>query len=283
MKRFALAVGACALVMTAAACKSGADSVSAPQPGTSQLTSDDTLEAVAYSVGQATVADLSVFGTSGTMLGFDASSAAAAFSISPASRSNALGGGCTFDSGTGRFDCPPVTTDGLTLVRSFAFFDASGSPMMKFDSTTASANIMATETGVRPSLTGADTVNRNRNVTVSGLLGHNTTRIWNGSGVRSDGGYWSDRLALRTYDVQDNTTFTNIVVTLPRLLHLWPTSGSVSRSVRVTGSVNRGGVIKTFTVSKDITVTFNGTEQVPMTIGGVSYTLDLLTGQATRN
>ena len=142
---------------------------------------------------------------------------------------------------------------------------------------------MATETGVRPSLTGADTVNRNRNVTVSGLLGRNTTRIWNGSGVRSDGGYWSDRLAARTYDVQDNTTFTNIVVTLPRLLHPWPTSGSVSRTVRVTGSVNRGGVIKTFTVSKDVTITFNGTETVPMTIGGVSYTLDLLTGQATKN
>jgi hypothetical protein len=289
MKRIAFAVGAYALVMTAAACNSGADAVSAPQQTSSQLTSDDTLLAVAYSVGLATVSDLNLLGTSAATLGFQYSPAGASeasFSLSPISPvgpSNSLGSGCTLNPATEQFDCPPIVTNGLTLTRIFTFYDANGNLMTKFDSTTASANLLSVETGVRPSATGADTVNRNRNLTASGLLGRNTTRIWNGTGARTDGGYWSDSVATRTYDTQDNTTFTSIVVTLPRAQNPWPTSGSASRQVNTTGSVNKGGVLKTFTVTKSVTVTFNGTEFVPMMIGNVAYTLDLATGKATRN
>jgi hypothetical protein len=287
-KRIAFAVGACALVMTAAACKSGTDGISGMQ-ASSQLTSDDTLQAVAYSVGQATVADLNVIGSSATMLGFDESPAGASApsfslsSISPVPANASWASGCTLNPSTGRFDCPPVLTNGLTLGRSFAFYDANGNLMTSFDSTTASVNVMIVETGVRPSATGADTVNRNRNLTASGLLGHNTTRIWDGTGARTDGSFWSDSVATRSSHTQDNTTFSSIVVTLPRTRNPWPTSGSISRQAHTAGTVNRGGVMRTFTVTKSVTITFNGTEFVPMTIGNVSYTLDLATGKATRN
>jgi hypothetical protein len=35
-------------------------------------------------------------------------------------------------------------------------------------------------------------------------------------------------------------------------------------------------------VSKIVTITFNGTRLVPMSIGGVAFTLDLYTGKAVK-
>ena len=42
--------------------------------------------------------------------------------------------------------------------------------------------MQSTENGVISSAAGADTVNGSRNLTATGLLGHNTTRTWNGTG-----------------------------------------------------------------------------------------------------
>lgn len=275
MKRIGFAVSAFALAVGAAACSNSTGSQSSLQ-----LTAGDSIAAFVTTSGNAIVGDLDVINSAETTIGFQ---------IVPAGGPGLLAGyapasGCTLTASTGRFDCPPTTNNGLTLTRSFAFYNAAGTLLSKFnDSTVASVNLTTTETGVRPTATGADTISGSRNMTASGLAGHNTTRTWNGTGGRSVGGYYTDSAATRTYDNTESTTFSNIVVTLPRSSNPYPTSGSVSRQVTLTGTVTKGAKSKALNNSRSVTITFNGTEFVPMTVGSTAYTLDLATGKATKN
>lgn len=284
MNRHVITATACALALGLAACSANSDSITSTP--SLKLTADDSLQTVAYSAAQATAGDLDVLNSGAATLNFQVAAA-------PPSGSNAelayeatyaAATGCTLDSTTYIFTCPSTTANGLTLVRTFEFFDATGAPMLKFNGlTTASVHMIATETGVRPSATGADTISRLRDLTASGLLGQNTTRIWNGTGLRNDGGYWSDSVATRTHHLSDNTTFSNIVVNLPRSSNPYPASGTITRLVSGSGTVTRNGTTKSLTISRTVTITFNGTEFVPMLIGTTSFTLDLATGKATKN
>jgi hypothetical protein len=192
---------------------------------------------------------------------------------------------CTFSSTTGRFTCAPLTAFGLTLTRDFAFFDANGAAQSAYDAAaTASANFHVNVTGVHSAVAGQDTVNRDRSLTVTGLAGAETSRTWNGTGTRTDGGYRTgDDGATRTYHVNDNVTVANVVVNLPRSSNPWPASGTITRNVSGTGAVTKSGVTKTFTMTKTVTITFNGTQNATVTVDDVHYTLDLSTGVATKS
>ena len=286
MKRIAFAAGAVALAIGVGAC---GDATTASRSSL-QLTAGDTVAAMVTTSGNAVLNDLDVIGSAESTIGFQLLSArdpGISFGMNAVPEllaGYAPAAGCTLNASTGRFDCPPVTNNGLTLTRSFAFYNAAGVLMSKFnDTTTASINVTTTETGVRPTATGADTISGTRNMTVTGLAGHNTTRIWNGTGSRAVGGYYTDSAASRTYDNSETTMFTNIVVSLPRSSNPYPASGSIARQVNSVGTVTKGGKSRTLTTSRTVTVTFNGTEFVPMTVGTTSYTLDLATGKATKN
>lgn len=195
-----------------------------------------------------------------------------------------FGDGCTFNQASSRFTCPPITSGGLTLNRDYAFYAANQSSQTAYDaSLTASANFHVAVTGVHLADAGADTVNRDRSLTVSGLAGAETSRIWNGTGTRSDGGYRTGTDAKRTYDVHDVVTVSNVVVNLPRSSNPWPASGSITRVISGTASVVKSGVSKSFSVDRTVTITFNGTQYATVSVGSSSYTLDLATGVATKN
>jgi hypothetical protein len=286
MKRIAFAAGAVALAIGIGACGNASTASLSPL----QLTAGDTVAAMVTTAGNGVINDLDVIGSAESTIGFQFSpSGVTGISAGVTGGRELLAGytpasGCTLNTSTGRFDCPPVTNNGLTLTRSFAFYNAAGVLVSKFnDTTTASINVTTTETGVRPTATGADTISGTRNMTVSGLAGHNTTRTWNGTGSRTVGGYYTDSAASRTYDNSETTMFTNIVVALPRTSNPYPTSGSITRQVNCVGTVTKGTKSRTLTTARTITVTFNGTEFVPMTVGSTSYTLDLATGKATKN
>ena len=286
MKRIASTVAVAVLAMTFAACGSHTDSVTAPL--SLQLSADDTLQAVMHSAVQATMADVDVLNSAAAPVGFDfAVAAAAPMSLGVAGPTSAANdfasSGCILNASTGRFDCPPVVnSNGITVTRSLALYDANGGLMSKFDSTTASMNVQSTEVGVRTGAAGADTISRARNLTATGLLGHNTTRTWNGTGGGTSGGYWADSVASRTADTQGASIFTNIVVQLPRSQNPYPISGTISRQVNGTGQVTKHGQTKPITINRAVLITFNGTEFVPMTVGSVNYILDLATGKATK-
>src|SRR5205823_4918473 len=116
-------------------------------------------------------------------------------------------------SASGRFTCPPISSGGLTLNRDYAFFTADPAPQSAYDAaTTASANFHVTVAGVHVADFGADTVNRERSLTVSGLAGAETSRTWNGTGTRNDHGSRTETDVKRSYQVSDALTVTNVVV-----------------------------------------------------------------------
>lgn len=286
MKRVTLGVGAAALAITLAACSS--DSVNSPS--NFRLSAADSTEAAAISASDATAEDVDMmyaFGGSLELAGAPAGDRipSPSFTTTDSARFAfwTFASNCTYDTGTGRFSCPPIARDGLTLQRSFALFDTNGDPMSAYDAIlTASANVKATVTGIHVALAGEDTVDRQRDVTVSGLAGAETSRTWNGTGSRDDGGYRQDTDRLRTYHTTDAVTWTNVVVNLPRLTNPWPISGTITRQIQGTGSVMRNGTTRTFTIQRTVTITFNGTRYVPMLVGTTPYVLDLLTGHAVK-
>lgn len=289
MNRFLLTAGAGALVMVMGACGSKSDAGTAPQLSSFQVTGVDSSLIAVHTAADATVSDVNMLNGISATMGWSLANTTTGVSMNlvaseTPSFSGGPGTGCTYNPADGRFYCLPVINgNGVTVIRSLAFFDATGAMMNHFDSTTASMNVLATLSGVVTTANGADTVNGTRDVTASGLLGHNTTRVWNGSGNGTHGAYWSDSVASRTADVNYSSTFSNIVVALPRSANPWPISGTISRQVNGTGVVTKGDSTRTITISRTVEITFNGTEFVPMTVGSETYTLDLATGQATKS
>jgi hypothetical protein len=289
MKRFFLTTGTGALIIAMGACASQGDSATSPKTANFQVTAVDSALIAVHASADATISDVNVLNGVSSTMGWSLDNAPSGISMSfvaPAAPSSTSGPGtgCTLNAADGRFDCPPqINANGVTVVRSLAFFDASGAQMNHFDSTTASMNVQSTEHGVIPGAAGADTVSGSRNLTATGLLGHNTTRTWNGTGSGTHGAFWSDSAASRTADVSFNSTFSNVVVALPRLSNPYPVSGGISRVVTGSGVVTKGDSTKTVTISRTVGITFNGTEFVPMTVGSLNYTLDLATGKATKN
>lgn len=285
MKRITLGIGASAFALALAACSSD----SAVSPSSFKLTAADTAEAAAISASDATAEDVDVMYAAEGAFGSAGPSAneipAPSFSTTDSVRFAFWGmsNACPYDAGTGRFVCPPVTRGALTLQRSFALFDANGAAQSAYDANlTASANFLVTVNGVHVALLGNDTISRQRDMTVTGLAGTETSRMWNGTGTREDGGFRQDTNRVRTYHTSDNVTWSNILVKLPRLTNPWPMSGMVTRQISGTATVVRSGTTRTFTLQKTVTITFNGTRYVPMTVGTALYTLDLMTGHAVR-
>ncbi len=94
---------------------------------------------------------------------------------------------CRYSEESGRWVCAPVTREGLTFIRSFGYVDADGNPMRRFDGLLTAAATM--RNAVHGTLQRDNASIRTRSageMTVSGLLGQETTHILDGRelGVR---------------------------------------------------------------------------------------------------
>jgi hypothetical protein len=125
------------------------------------------------------------------------------------------------------------------------------------------------------------TVDRHRNLTATGLTGMETERTWNGTGngtvarsKHTDGG------ETRTYNITYTTGFNAVIVPVPHTADSWPISGSITRqmTIKIEGGPRDGQ-----TVDRTVTVTFNGTQFVPITINGKTFTFDLKTRKIIRD
>lgn len=254
------------------------------------ITTEDVNQAAVISASDATSEDVAIMTASDMTMSGGADLVAAGSGLMLSRTAGAspnyvwtFGGVCTYSSTTGRFTCPPITSNGLTLNRDYAFYDANNVTMSAYDSLlTASANFHISVTGVHTADAGADTVNRDRTLTVTGLAGHETSRTWNGTGTRTDGGWRAFTGVIRTYHTTDNVTISNVVVNLPRSSNPWPMSGTITRQISGTATVVKAGVTKTFSVTRTVTITFNGTVDATVTVGTSTYTLDLSTGTWTK-
>jgi hypothetical protein len=117
------------------------------------------------------------------------------------------------------------------------------------------------------------TMNRNREIEITGLLGEETERTVNGVGSESSTRVRnSDEFGTRTYVMSGTSVINNVVHGVPREEFPHPLSGSITRDIEV---VITNGPNGDETRSRTVVITFNGTEFPEMTVDGVPFEVDM--------
>ncbi len=189
---------------------------------------------------------------------------------------------CPFDATSKRFVCAERSRGPFTNNRSYAYADSAGVAQTAYSATqTASANFKWALTGTITKDRWNGSLSRDRDITISGLLGSNASIIVNGTGAaeRQRTVFRSDSSGLsRSYEMQSSLVIANVVTAAIALPDAFPASGTVTRnySVTKTGALNGESVF-----TRNSVVTFNGTQFVLLVVNGKEFTLDLVTGQVT--
>ncbi|HEX8848573.1 MAG TPA: hypothetical protein VF761_03480 [Gemmatimonadaceae bacterium] len=189
----------------------------------------------------------------------------------------ALAPACPY-SPAGRYVCPTVRTpDGLLLDRSYAIF-AGGTPQPAYDPLrTDSVNF---QTAVNGTLARDDRtlwLRHTRSMTVSGLAGIETTRVWDGIGARSDSMRVTRDGAPRTTRIEAMDRIEHVVFRLPRATYPYPQSGTITQDIVITSAADGAPANEARSATRHVVVTFNGTRKVGLLIGATPCTLDLET------
>ena len=158
--------------------------------------------------------------------------------------------------------------------RTVACFDEAGVQQEACDAlTTAKMIVTVDASGNVERERWTASIARQSEITVTGLLGENTTRTFNGGGtekvLRS---IHSDEFGTRTYDMSGSFSYDNVVAPVRGSDSPWPLSGSITRQMAVT---IRNGPNGDETINRVVTVTFNGTQFVTIDVNGEVAELDL--------
>lgn len=178
--------------------------------------------------------------------------------------------------GPGEPGCRHGIGGNLSGTREVTFYDTLGVVQDAYDRTsTEEIHFLLDVAGDVTRDTWSASVQRNRDMTVSGLKGEETTRTFNGSGsetvsrsrVLDDG-------TQATHDMTGTFTYQDVVVPVPGSEPRWPLSGTIHRTMNV-DVVNgpNGDVSRTL----DVTVTFDGTSTATAVINGETVEIDLST------
>ncbi len=233
---------------------------------------------VVVSEGEAVAADLVSLDESANISGgvFSVNSGDDAPSVrnNMAPSSTASSTSCTYASG--RWSCMPAAQNGVTIVRSYTYFDGSGQPMYRYDALkTASINHQLTMNGtIARDTTFSGVVHRARSVTVSGLLGAETTRRWDGAGTSADTNTHRDSRGTRRYAGNSADSLKAVVYLQPRTPGSYPLSGSTVRIVSYTVTLS-GKSSEIRSVDRRVVATYNGTALAKIQTGTVTCTLHL--------
>ena len=189
---------------------------------------------------------------------------------------------CTFSASTGRFTCPVLSHEGRTVARGYQLLDAAGRPQSAYDATTtASASFAVAVIGTVSNDQISVSFGRERSMTITGLGGSETQHTVNGTGaVSSARTRHGQGESTRIYTMTSGAAIVDVVIPFPRAPGAWPLSGTITRQVTFTRDVAGG---QTQEDSRTATVTLNGTQFVPLTVGGQTFTLDLATGNVARS
>lgn len=186
---------------------------------------------------------------------------------------------CPFSSGTGQFDCPTVTVNGLTFTRSFILRDAAGQVQSQFGPNVASIQTLTTVTGTvtssgQPGGTSTFSINRSEDMTLSGV--HSEKRTLNGHALSTLDGTVVGPSGSLQMSVKSADTTKDLVLPKPRSSNRWPQSGTITSELKTSLTPNGQQRIESSTRH---TITFNGTSVVTITIttglGVVTCQIDL--------
>lgn len=191
---------------------------------------------------------------------------------------------CILNAGTGRFNCPPITKGTQRYTTSYALLDINGVSQSAYSkATTASINFIVADTGATSysanSNTFSDTTYRLHNRTVSTLLG-DSVHTWNGNGSGSVHSTRSGQIS-KAYTFASTDTSTAIRFRQPRDINPYPLGGTFVKNYTVVRT-RLASDTTTHTTTRQVAITFNGTVNVPMTINGASYSLNLDTHKVTK-
>jgi hypothetical protein len=179
---------------------------------------------------------------------------------------------CSFNTAGLIYSCTK-SGEGKSIVKSYQFLDASGAPMEKFvKGTTEAIHYLIKTDGVESRDNNRSATHSLRDATLSGFLGPN--RIWNGFGSSADTTVHTEGLSTRTYTGLSVDTVKAVSFLDERALHPYPLSGVFVRVVDYK-VVSTGKQLETTTVHKRAVVTFNGTADVPISLGDYSCVLHL--------
>jgi len=179
---------------------------------------------------------------------------------------------CRFNAAGLIYSCTK-SGEGKSIVKSYQFLDASGSPMDRFiKGTTEAIHYLMKTDGIELRDNNRSAMHSLRDATVSGFLGPN--RIWNGFGSSADTTVHSEDLSTRTYAGLSVDSLKAVTFLDERALHPYALSGVFVRVVDYK-VVSTGKQLETTTVHKRAVVTFNGTADVPISLGDYSCVLHL--------
>lgn len=159
--------------------------------------------------------------------------------------------------------------------RSRTFYDADGNVQDVYDPlTTASIHLEMELTREVSREYWTASVYRTRSMTVSGLLGEETTRQWDGTGAEeiSRSVHLDDGTA-RSRDMEGTFELTAVVVPAPGTSDTyWPLSGTVHRTVHVVVVNGADGDVER---TVDVTITFDGDSTATAVVDGETFEIDL--------
>jgi len=167
----------------------------------------------------------------------------------------------------------------LSVTRSKTCYDAVGNVQDQCDRlTTDSIRIHTTLDGTRQTEHFTARVHRIRDLTISGLLGEETSRTHNAVGTANDTTTMQRDGFTRTVRESSIDSIVNLVFNLPHATNPWPVSGRIIRNVNATIIIT-GPREENRTISKRVVVTFppDGQGNVSIQIGNTTCTLNLVT------
>jgi hypothetical protein len=178
---------------------------------------------------------------------------------------------------SGRYTCSATTEQGMSVSRSFAFYDAQGNTMQNFDATKVeSVNFQDQIDGnFQRDIVWSVGVHRTRNATVSGLISTAPQRKWNGVGAGADTIMHIGLDGIRSLAGAAADTVNNVVMPGKDAVSQLPLSGNVVVAVDYTASLEgaTGSVSKE--VKRRVVVTFDGTTSANLQVGNINCVLHL--------
>lgn len=190
----------------------------------------------------------------------------------PAAPAPAVSESCSFDGAALIYSCIRVG-DNKKVVKSYQFLDASGKPMEKFvKGVTEAIHFLLKSDGTESGDNFSGVSHSQRDVVESGFLGPN--RVYNGFGVSADTSSHKEELVYRKYSGLAVDTLKAVTFVDQRAEHPYPLSGVAIRVVDYT-VVASGTQLETTTIHRRLVVTFNGSADVPISLGDYSCVLHL--------
>jgi hypothetical protein len=169
----------------------------------------------------------------------------------------------------------PSAADTRTGTHTATFYDEFGVEHDRDPLLTASVHLVIESSHEFSRDSWSATGTRLRDLTITGLLGEETTRTVNGTGNSTvSRSRHTDADGTRTHDMTVVSTWEDVVHPVPRTDDAWPLSGTITRNVTVNIENGPNGDV---TKTRTVVITFNGTNLPEMTVDGESFEIDLST------